>query len=210
VTRTDLPWPVVFVPLLALLLLPLVAHGELGRRLAVLGAELLLGLPALWLTPRELRPAVLPLRTWPAGGRLWLLLPALALAYQLAAIALGSLAPLPPEAEEALRRALNPSGTVPWLLAATGAILLAPLMEEIYFRGVLPWIWRHQVGGRGVLTGPALAFALLHGNPWQLPQLFLLGLLLGFVRERTGSLLPGIVLHLLINVIGLTMLRLGF
>ena len=45
----------------------------------------------------------------------------------------------------------------------------------------------------------ALLFALFHLNPWQLGPTFLLGLLLGYVRLRTGSLLAAIFTHALHN-----------
>lgn len=210
-TRPELPWPVVFLPLAGLLVLPALAGGGVAGHLVVLAAEILLGLPALLITPPALKPEVLPAAPWPGEGRgwIWPLLALLALAYQLAAAGLGALVPLPPEVEAALLEALRPASAFGWALVALTSVAVAPLMEEIYFRGVLPFVWRRHVGPRGALTFSALAFAFMHGNPWQLPQLFLLGLLLGFVRERTGSLLPGIVLHALINGFGLLAIALG-
>lgn len=209
--RPELPWPVVFVPLAGLLILPALATGEVGGRVVVLAAELLLGLPALLLVPKELRAFVLPTAPWPPASRrwLWLLLPLAAVLYQLAAVGLARLIPLPADVEALLLEAYRPTGLTGWTLGLLAGLFAAPLMEEIYFRGVLPFVWRRHVGPHGALTFSALAFAFLHGNPWQLPQLFLLGLLLGLVRERTGSLLPGIALHALINGIGLLAVALG-
>ncbi len=41
----------------------------------------------------------------------------------------------------------------------------------------------------------ALRFALIHMNPAQMPHAFLFGLLLGWLYYRTGSIIPGIVIH---------------
>ena len=41
----------------------------------------------------------------------------------------------------------------------------------------------------------ALLFALSHLNPAQMPHAFLIGLLLGWLYMRTGSILPGIIYH---------------
>lgn len=38
-------------------------------------------------------------------------------------------------------------------------------------------------------------FALIHMNPVQMPHAFLIGLLLGWMYWRTGSILPGVAYH---------------
>jgi membrane protease YdiL (CAAX protease family) len=38
-------------------------------------------------------------------------------------------------------------------------------------------------------------FALIHFNPAQMPHAFIIGLLLGWMYYRTGSILPGVVFH---------------
>ena len=56
-----------------------------------------------------------------------------------------------------------------------------------------------------VVLSAAALFALIHLGPqvaWQgLPVLFVLGIFLGWLYERTGSLWPGIVLHAGFNAI---------
>ena len=41
----------------------------------------------------------------------------------------------------------------------------------------------------------AVFFALIHMNPAQMPHAFLIGLLLGWMYWRTGSILPGVAYH---------------
>ncbi len=81
-----------------------------------------------------------------------------------------------------------------WGYLAVG--LLAPLVEEIVFRGaivkaLLDWKKSPAVA----VTVSALLFALIHGNLAQMPHAFLSGLLLGWMYVRTGSILPGVAFH---------------
>ena len=75
--------------------------------------------------------------------------------------------------------------------------LLAPVAEELVFRGAVLrslLLWRPQ--WRWAMIGvSALLFALIHMNPAQMPHAFVIGLLLGWMYERTGSIAPGIAFH---------------
>jgi membrane protease YdiL (CAAX protease family) len=73
--------------------------------------------------------------------------------------------------------------------------LLAPVAEEIVFRGAIlktlltkyrPWV---------AIALSALLFSVGHLNPAQMPHAFLIGLLLGWMYWRTGSILPGMAYH---------------
>lgn len=74
--------------------------------------------------------------------------------------------------------------------------LLAPLAEELVFRGavlraLLRW---HKNAWVGIAISAAL-FAIIHVNPAQMPHAFLAGLLLGWMYYRTDSIVPGVVFH---------------
>ena len=80
--------------------------------------------------------------------------------------------------------------------------LLAPILEELLFRGAI------QGHLQGVLKHPWVAiliasslFGVVHMNPAQIPFAFLLGAMFGWLYYRTGSLLPGIIGHVLNNSI---------
>ncbi len=84
--------------------------------------------------------------------------------------------------------------------------LLAPLCEELFFRGYLhAALEAAQVRGASVIG--ALFFALVHGVDAALPGRFLLGLLLLGLMRRTGSLLAPAVVHAAYNF---TILMLSF
>ena len=91
-----------------------------------------------------------------------------------------------------------------WLLLVTIAVI-QPVCEEIFFRGYLFQGLRERFRGPLVVLVTALLFGLFHVlNPTLLtPERFLpstlLGLFLGWVCYRSGSLLPGILLHMLHN-----------
>lgn len=75
--------------------------------------------------------------------------------------------------------------------------LLAPLSEEIVMRGaVLKELLKSpKLSPWGAIALSALFFALIHMNPVQMPHAFLIGLWLGWMYWRTGSILPGVAYH---------------
>lgn len=87
--------------------------------------------------------------------------------------------------------------------------IIAPLAEEVVFRGAIlrsllekfskPWI---------AIAISALLFALIHLNPAQLPHAFVVGLLLGWMYWRTGSIIPGVLLHVVNNTVSYISIRL--
>lgn len=77
--------------------------------------------------------------------------------------------------------------------------VVAPVAEELFFRGMLYPVLRRRWGvGWGIVLN-AVIFALVHFIPLLLPGLFYIGLLLAWVRERSGSVIPCIVLHAIQN-----------
>lgn len=83
--------------------------------------------------------------------------------------------------------------------------VLVPIAEEFAFRGavlnaLLRWDRTYGKPWLAILLS-ALLFSLMHFNLSQLPFTFLIGLLLGWICWRTGSLLPGIFMHVINNTI---------
>ncbi len=101
--------------------------------------------------------------------------------------------------------------TAEWVLLFFEAIVLAPVMEELYFRGLIQgWVqsadfagqagtWRHA----GVAIGlPALLWSASHFGVWPDPiPLFFLGIGLGYLTYRTQNLVPALVVHALFNTV---------
>ena len=76
---------------------------------------------------------------------------------------------------------------------------LAPFFEEIIFRGFLYRQLKARAGSVGAAIVSAAAFSAVHLSPGTLVPLFGLGLLLAAVTERSGGLLPAMLLHGLWN-----------
>lgn len=91
---------------------------------------------------------------------------------------------------------LAPLTTVALLVLA---VLVAPLCEEIFFRGfVLPGLRRGLATGWAIVVS-ALVFGLAHADLGSLPVLIVIGLLLAILRWWSGSIYPGLLLHMLNN-----------
>ena len=85
--------------------------------------------------------------------------------------------------------------------------MLAPLMEEILFRGamipaLLGW-WGKRTSTMkarwAAIATSALLFALAHMNPAQIPHAFIVGMLLGWLYTKTHSIAPGLLIHWINN-----------
>lgn len=85
------------------------------------------------------------------------------------------------------------------LLLTFGALLLAPVMEEVLFRGILFRGLTSSYSAKKAVIISAIIFALLHLNPVQLLPAFLLGLFFGFLYMKTNSLGLVILLHFTAN-----------
>ncbi|MEO8552995.1 MAG: CPBP family intramembrane glutamic endopeptidase, partial [Kofleriaceae bacterium] len=86
-------------------------------------------------------------------------------------------------------------------------LALAPaISEELVFRGVLARCFDRRRAWLGVIVS-AVVFSLYHLNPPQMVGVLPFGLALGFLAVRTGSIVPGMIAHLLNNVIVLLLQR---
>jgi membrane protease YdiL (CAAX protease family) len=97
--------------------------------------------------------------------------------------------------------------SVPQLLLVVllGGTVLPALFEEWLSRGVLWTALERLTDVRTTIFLTAALFAMFHGlnggEGLELPSRFLLGLAAGWLRARSGSLWPGIVLHLVNNLL---------
>jgi uncharacterized protein len=76
------------------------------------------------------------------------------------------------------------------------AVCLQPaLFEEIAFRGIIQGSLGRILAEREALIVSALMFGILHLSIPSLPHLLAMGLVLGWLRLKSKSLIPGMVLH---------------
>lgn len=92
-----------------------------------------------------------------------------------------------------------------WLPAAiiVGAVVFAPLVEEAIFRGWAQPLLGEIVGRRWAFVLVAAGFTLLHADtPTALPPILAIGVATGWLRDRHESIVPGVILHVLNNAVG--------
>lgn len=112
--------------------------------------------------------------------------------------------PVPEQSSQPLVQALAQSADprLRWAILISAGVV-APVMEELMFRGGLFRLTAELAGRRLALTGSASLFALTHGDAGLLAPLFLLGLVLAWTFSATGRLLVPMVMHAGFNLINL-------
>ena len=91
-----------------------------------------------------------------------------------------------------------PSGGPELFLQFMALCVLPAITEELFFRGALQGLLR-PCGSAAAIFGPALLFSLLHLDPVQGLTALVCGVFLGWLAERSGSILPGMLLHFVNN-----------
>lgn len=84
-----------------------------------------------------------------------------------------------------------------WLILAIGVI--APFSEELFFRGMLYPLQRRKQRVAIAIFFNGLLFSAVHFIPVLLPALFVIGIILAWVREKSGSIWPSFTLHMMQN-----------
>ncbi len=107
---------------------------------------------------------------------------------------------------------VNTYSTSVWpALLWVSLIIFAPIFEEAFFRGFLFEGFRQsRLGPVGAVGLTALAWAALHiqYGIYDIAVIFLLGILFGVVRIKTGSLWSTIIMHAFTNMVALILLAL--
>lgn len=83
--------------------------------------------------------------------------------------------------------------------------VMAPIAEEMIFRGFLYTKLRRVVGVANAMLWVSLVFALAHGQVAAGMVTFILSMCNCYMREKTGRIYPGIFLHMMCNTIALTL-----
>ncbi len=191
----------------SLALTPVMAQGlqVLLLYLGLMAAPLLI--LAWMLPPRSQGPAGGWLQWQPrpvgsalaqAGAGLLMVLPCVALSSWL----LGRIWGDPGGSNPLLDLVLTSADPLALACFALTAIVLAPVFEEILFRGVLLPVLGQRLGGGWAVVLSAALFAAAHLSVGEFVPLLVLAMGLGWLRWRSGRLLPSVLMHALWN--GLT------
>ena len=80
-------------------------------------------------------------------------------------------------------------------------VICAPIIEELYFRGLLLPTITKRLGWLAGILGSSALFAMLHGQANVIIYTFILGCILSVFYIRLRSIIPGIVLHMFNNAL---------
>ncbi len=94
-----------------------------------------------------------------------------------------------------------------WALILTGAVIIAAIAEEVLFRGFLQISLERKGDATRAVLLSALAWTLIHQNPYWAVEIFIMGVFMGFLAWRTNSIIPSVVVHALNNFIAVWMLN---
>ncbi len=181
---------------------------RLGMRGGLAASELVLVLPSLILATTVGVGRAGLLGTGRPTQRQWLLTALLAVALWFAAGGLLELQqlliPLPPELLDqfrALHAALRPKDLWDAVLSVATIAVAPAIAEEILVRGILLPSLDRAAPRTTALILSAAAFAFLHMDMYRWGFTFLLGLVLGWLRLRSKTLLLPLLVHALFNSI---------
>lgn len=104
-------------------------------------------------------------------------------------------------AQQGIEPTHGPETTHQWVAVAVAAVMLvlvAPVAEELIFRGL-----GFAALGSVAVPVTSLLFAVAHGLPSLLVEVAVAGLVLAEIRRRTASVLPGMGVHIAFNGLAL-------
>ncbi len=93
------------------------------------------------------------------------------------------------------------SGAAGFLLACLVAVIIGPIVEEIYFRGFIYPAFKRTLGPWPAMILSGAIFGVFHVNPWLIFPTGLMGVVMAYLYEREGSLAAPFFLHALNNLV---------
>ncbi|MEM9160340.1 MAG: type II CAAX endopeptidase family protein, partial [Verrucomicrobiota bacterium] len=105
------------------------------------------------------------------------------------------------EEQEIVSRIREGGSNLEMALMGILIILIAPICEEIAYRGTLYRFANGKMPDWLALALPSALFSASHANVYAAFPLFILGIVLNLVYKRTGSLITPIIVHALFNSI---------
>lgn len=90
-----------------------------------------------------------------------------------------------------------------WLLLVMGVVVIAAISEEILFRGFLQVSLERKGDITKAVILSSVSWTIIHINPYWAIQIFVTGIVIGFLAWRTNSVYPPIIVHGLNNFLSL-------
>lgn len=104
--------------------------------------------------------------------------------------------PMPESVVEFFEDMLQPN-----VFSFISVVILAPILEELFFRGIVLEGFLKNYSPWKAIVWSSIIFGVGHLNPWQAIGAAILGLLFGWAYVKTKSLIPGILMHFVNNLI---------
>ena len=99
-----------------------------------------------------------------------------------------------------LNNLLQPESVFGYILLIIAIAIIAPIGEELLFRGFLQqFLEQHWKDITRAILITSLFFSIIHMNPYWFIQIYILGIMLGFLSWKTNSIFPPLILHALNN-----------
>ena len=114
---------------------------------------------------------------------------------------LGELFPPPAWVLEIFKRVLEYHTALEFLGVFSFLVLIAPLTEELLFRGLFLHRLAEEYSSRVAVAGSALCFGIFHLLPWQAVGAALVGIYLGWLVVRTRSVFVPMFAHAVFNLV---------
>lgn len=97
---------------------------------------------------------------------------------------------------------LKANSTAQWVEIISGAVIIAAFSEEFLFRGFLQKSLENKGDVTRAVLLTSITWALIHQNPYWAIQIFIVGIIIGFVAWRANSIYPSMIVHGIYNLIG--------
>ena len=110
--------------------------------------------------------------------------------------------------QQALSNSATVSGLLPLVLLS--GVIIAPIAEEIVFRGYFYKAFRDRFKPWYAIVMSAALFSAIHLEPLAAVQLFVIGVVLAYMYEKTDNLMAPIALHMLNNAVAFLVVALIF
>ncbi len=114
---------------------------------------------------------------------------------------LTELIPMPESFEELFSKMVKPN-----VFSFLAVVVAAPVLEELFFRGIILEAFLKNYSPVKAIIWSAVIFGSAHFNPWQFVGAGFLGVLIAWAYYKTGSLIPGMLIHFFNNLVGFTVL----
>ena len=138
------------------------------------------------------------------GWSMALIVSAMALA---AAFVIEPISMLLPEMSEVMKAAMEMMLNGPIVITLISVSVFAPFFEEWLCRGIILRGLLNKVKPAWAIVISAAIFGLIHGNLWQAIPAFIIGVILGYVYYKTGSLKLTMLMHCVNNTLSVIVSR---